>query len=165
MSELFVRNRNSVIQNSARVIALSIALPAAAFAMDPSEQLSPTVVATASPKAPVKIMLGTFYHRENGCHSSSSTTLISIPNAEKLDRAHFGTMAGIEVSLTANNHGSFTQQVDDNQVIVTATASGPGRWTDNPVGRLFGGHGGGGWCVGAEGADIGGAVYGWFHQE
>ena len=37
--------------------------------------------------------------------------MINIPNAANLDRVHPGTMAGIEVVLTAKNHGSFTERL------------------------------------------------------
>jgi hypothetical protein len=146
-------------------LAATVAFPALAFAgtaMTTPAQPAPQAVAAASSTASERILLGNFYHRENGCHSSSDTTVINIPNAANLDRAHPGTMAGIEVVLTANNHGSFTGHVDDNKVVISATATGPGHWVDNPVSDLLGGHGGGGWCMDAQGADIGGQVYGWF---
>jgi hypothetical protein len=133
--------------------ALAAGLSTSGFATETPAQLAPQA-------SPTRILLGNFYHRENGCHTSSDTTVIDIPNAANLDRAHAGTMAGIEVVLTANNHGSFTGHVDGNKVVISATAAGPGHWVDNPLNGLFGGHGG--VCQGAQGADIGGQVYGWF---
>jgi hypothetical protein len=127
----------------------------------PSMAAPPQAASTSS--EPEKVLLGTFYLSENGCHTSSKTIEIQIPNAAKLDRTHPGTVGGTEIVLTAANHGSVTDMhITGDKVIVTATATGPGHWLDNPIGHLFGGGGNGGVCLEAEGADVGGQVYGYF---
>ncbi len=104
-----------------------------------------------------KVEIGNFYHRENGCHSSSQTARFPIENADKLDRTHPGTIQGVVVEVYAANGGVISDAhfESPNVFVVTGTATGGGHWVSGPFGV-------GGACVGASGADIGAHIYGYF---
>lgn len=120
--------------------------------------------ATSSPSPPVapaeavkKVEIGNFYHRENGCHSSSQTARFTIENADKLDRQQPGTIQGVTVEVYAANGGAIsdTHFESPNVFVVTGTATGGGHWVDGLFGK-------GGTCVNASGGDIGAHVFGFF---
>ena len=117
----------------------------------------PTPSRDAPAEAASKVEIGHFYHRENGCHSSSQSGRFTIENADKLDRTRPGTIQGVTVEVYAANGGQITDAHFENQkvFVVIGTATGGGHWVSNPLG--------GGVCVGATGADIGAHVYGFFH--
>ena len=104
-----------------------------------------------------KVEIGNFYHRENGCHSSSQTARFTIQNADKLDRTRPGTIQGVTVEVYAANGGAITDAhfESPNVFVLIGTATGGGHWVSGPFG--------GGFCAGATGADIGAHVYGFFH--
>ena len=116
----------------------------------------PTPSQDAPTAAASKVEIGNFYHRENGCHSSSQTGRFTIENADKLDRTRPGTIQGVTVEVYAANGGQITDAHFESQkvFVLTGTATGGGHWVSNPLG--------GGVCIGATGADIGAHVYGFF---
>ena len=63
----------------------------------------PTSSQDAPAEAASKVGIGNFYHRENGCHSSSQTGRFTIENADKLDRTRPGTIQGVIVEVYAAN--------------------------------------------------------------
>ena len=96
----------------------------------------PTPSRDAPAEAASKVEIGNFYHRENGCHSSSQTGRFTIENADKLDRTRPGTIQGVTVEVYAANGGQITDAHLENQkvFVVIGTATGGGHWVSNPLG-------------------------------
>jgi hypothetical protein len=99
--------------------------------------------------------IGTASKRENGCNQSGQNFKFVIPHPEQLDLDYKGVIAGIERvytehnGTTSDNNYAFTD--NGTAIVFSLSAKGAGTYIRPPFG--------GGWCQGAEGANITVEVY------
>lgn len=118
------------------------------------------VAHASSAQAPREKIATSFVHA-NGCHDTTDTFTVGIPNSEHLDSSYQGMLTGIEVHETTANgahaYRNFAFINGSTAITYQLYAKGAGHWVAPP--KVLGVQVGGGWCAGAAGAWEGVDIY------